>query len=158
MGKKKEKGQTINNIQNLNLEIDYEKLADAIVMAQEKASSNIDKSKKYTSAALAALVSTAFSGVSILGWIFTIGVPLYVWSIWHTFQWTGYEYIFSSVITILLYVGLMSVAVVYSIVLWRAAKEVNTERDRNYIIALFSGVVSFAALIVALVALVKEVS
>ena len=49
----------------------------------------------------------------------------------------------------------MSVAVVYSLVLWRAAKEVNTEKDRNYIIALFSGVVSFAALIVALVALVK---
>ena len=35
MAKKKEKQQIINNIQNLNLEIDYDKLAEAIVKAQE---------------------------------------------------------------------------------------------------------------------------
>ena len=34
MAKKKEKQQVINNIQELNLEIDYDKLADAIVKAQ----------------------------------------------------------------------------------------------------------------------------
>ena len=37
------------------------------------------------------------------------------------------------------------------------AKEIETEKDRNYIISVFSGIVSFAALIVALVALFKEV-
>ena len=33
MGKKREKAQVINHIQNLNLEIDYDKLAEAIVKA-----------------------------------------------------------------------------------------------------------------------------
>ena len=36
MAKKKDKPQVINNIQELNLEIDYDKLAEAIVKAQEK--------------------------------------------------------------------------------------------------------------------------
>ena len=37
MAKKKDKPQVINNIQELNLEIDYDKLADAMVKAQERA-------------------------------------------------------------------------------------------------------------------------
>jgi hypothetical protein len=41
--------------------------------------------------------------------------------------------------------------------MWKSAKEIETEKDRNYIISVFSGIVSFAALIVALVALFKEV-
>ena len=36
MAKKKEKPQVINNIQELNLEIDYDKLAEAIVKANKK--------------------------------------------------------------------------------------------------------------------------
>ena len=39
----------------------------------------------------------------------------------------------------------------------KSAKEIETEKDRNYIISVFSGIVSFAALIVALVALFKGV-
>ena len=36
MAKKKDKPQVINNIQELNLEIDYDKLAEAIVKANQK--------------------------------------------------------------------------------------------------------------------------
>ena len=36
MPKKKDKPQVINNIQELNLEIDYDKLAEAIVKAKKK--------------------------------------------------------------------------------------------------------------------------
>lgn len=47
MAKKKDKPQVINNIQELNLEIDYDKLAEAIVIAQKKErKTNEDKSKK----------------------------------------------------------------------------------------------------------------
>jgi hypothetical protein len=45
----------------------------------------------------------------------------------------------------------------YSMLLWKSAKEIEKENDRNYIISVFSGIVSFAALIVALVALFKGV-
>ena len=36
MAKKKDKSQVINNIQELNLEIDYDKLAEEIVKANQK--------------------------------------------------------------------------------------------------------------------------
>ena len=38
--KNKDKKQVINNIQELNLEIDYDKLAEAIIKANDKARSN----------------------------------------------------------------------------------------------------------------------
>ena len=43
MGKKDRKPPVVNNIQELNLEIDYEKLAEAIVKAQDKSSENANK-------------------------------------------------------------------------------------------------------------------
>ena len=47
MSKKKDKPQVVNNIEEINLEIDYEKLAEAIVIAQEKESKKSEeKSKK----------------------------------------------------------------------------------------------------------------
>ena len=48
MAKKKEKTQTINNIQNLNVEIDYDKLAESIVKAQEKVEETAQKKRRYT--------------------------------------------------------------------------------------------------------------
>ena len=43
MAKKKEKSQIINNIQELNLEIDYDKLAEAIAKANKKDAAKRDK-------------------------------------------------------------------------------------------------------------------
>ena len=45
MAKKKEKPQVINNIQELNLEIDYDKLAEAIVKANSQLDAEANKSK-----------------------------------------------------------------------------------------------------------------
>ena len=45
MAKKKDKNQPITHIQNLNLEIDYDKLAESIVKAQGKANETIKKHK-----------------------------------------------------------------------------------------------------------------
>ena len=46
MAKKKNSPQVINNIRELNLEIDYDKLAEAIVKAQEKSVAPNDKKEK----------------------------------------------------------------------------------------------------------------
>lgn len=45
MAKKKDKPQVINNIQELNLEIDYDKLAQAIVKAKQIEEENVAKKK-----------------------------------------------------------------------------------------------------------------
>lgn len=45
MAKKKDKKQTINNIQELNLEIDYDKLAEAIAKSKQIEEDNLAKKK-----------------------------------------------------------------------------------------------------------------
>ena len=48
---------------------------------------------------------------------------------------------------------LLAIALIFRCI----ANEIRAEKDRNYIVSVFSGLVSFAALIVALVALFKGV-
>ena len=155
MAKKKEKAQMINNIQNLNLEIDYDKLAESIIKAQEKAEVTTQKKRRYTLGTFATPLVVAFYSLSVLGWLLVVAVPVGVYKSWQTLRWDNFLNCFSSVVSLLFLVGIAVTVAFYSILLWKSAKEVEAETDRNYIVSMFSGVVSFAALIVALVALVK---
>ena len=66
-------------------------------------------------------------------------------------------YIFNNVVTLAFMVLICILLFLISIMFRGAANDMKSEKDRNYIVALFSGIVSFAALIVALVALLKGV-
>ena len=157
MAKKKDKPQIINNIAELNLEIDYDKLAEAIVKAQEKSENEANRNKKFTSGTFAMIICFAFRGVAILGWLIALATPIAIINMAKSFVWGEVNAIVSNVFSIAFAVALFVVLVLYSFLLWKSAKEIETEEDRNYIISVFSGIVSFAALIVALVALFKGV-
>lgn len=157
MAKKKDKPRIVNNIQELNLEIDYDKLAEAIVKAQENSEEETNKSKKHTSSVFALIVITMLQIASFL--VGLISVALFLRSICTAIDntWYGWANILRDILKIafeLLWVALFGM---YSVLLWKSAKEIETEKDRHYIISVFSGIVSFAALIVALVALFKGV-
>lgn len=162
MGRSKKKQEfqpQVINIEELEIEnkieIDYDKLADAIVKAQENVAATAKNKKRYTLGTFATPLIIAFYGLSILGWIFVVAVPIGVYNTWNTFHWSNVTECISSIIILLSTLGIAVTVALYSILLWKSAKEVEAETDRNYIISMFSGVVSFAALIVALVALVK---
>lgn len=157
MAKKKDKPQVINNIQELNLEIDYKKLADAIVKAQEEIQEKNNGAKNFTSSAFATITSLAFRGVAILGWIVAFAMIVATWNIFITLEWLTLIEVIKNIMIIVVGLALFLMIFLYSLLLWKAAKEIEKEKDRNYIIAVFSGIVSFAALIVALVALFKGV-
>ena len=157
MAKKKDKPQIINNIAELNLEIDYDKLAESIVKAQEKSENEANGKKKFTSGTFAMITSLAFRGVAILGWLIALATPIAIINMAKSFVWVEVNAIVGNVFSIAFAVALFIVLVLYSFLLWKSAKEIETEKDRNYIISVFSGIVSFAALIVALVALFKGV-
>ena len=157
MAKKKEKSQVINNIENLSLEIDYDKLAESIVKAQEKSENEANRRKKFTSGTFAMIISFAFRGVAILGWLIAFATPVAIINMVKSFVWNEVNVVMGNVFSIAFAVVLFVVLVLYSFLLWKSAKEIETEKDRNYIISVFSGIVSFAALIVALVALFKGV-
>ena len=157
MAKKKEKPQVINNIQELNLEIDYDKLAEAIVKANNKIEAEANKRKKFTSGTFAMIISLAFRGVAILGWLIALVTPIAIINMAKSFVWNEVNAVMGNIFSIAFAVALFVVLILYSFLLWKSAKEIETEKDRNYIISVFSGIVSFAALIVALVALFKGV-
>ena len=158
MAKKKDKLQVINNIQELNLEIDYDKLAEAIVKAQNNNVTTDKNESKYTTKTFASLISLSFRSVSImlLPIIVIIGLAM-KHAITEIMLWDNFSIIIANIMCTILVSSIAFVLGIYSAVLWKSAKEIEIEKDKNYIVSVFSGIVSFAALIVALVALFKGV-
>ncbi len=186
MAKKKNKNdkpQVINNIQEVKIEIDYDKLGETIKksISQDAEEENIDKSEfkkatlkewitvigwiitnkaetkgKMTPVLLSMIIKGFFNFLAVL---FTIlGVLAIVVSI------IGIVGLVKTVelltINTLYFIGLFSIGISllsFAFVLKISANEFSKEKDRNYIVSVFSGIVSFAALIVALVALFKGV-
>lgn len=157
MAKKKEKPQVINNIQELNLEIDYDKLAEAIVKANSQLDAEANKSKKFTSGMFSISVFVILRVIALLGWIIAFALLIGSINAFIEMSWNNFSTISGNIFQIIYSITITVLLVLYPLMLWKSAKEIETEKDRNYIISVFSGIVSFAALIVALVALFKGV-
>ena len=159
------------NNQDVNtLEIDYEKLADAIVKAQEKAKeiSIVDEVPKkitlkqkiqilwaiitnkattngtLTSSFISMSMSTAFNILALL----TVAFGVCIWFAMPSVNFMNIEIAgFFTVIS-------LPIALIFRAI----ANELKKETDRNYIVALFSGLISLVALIIAIIALMKGVA
>ena len=99
MAKKKDKPQVINNIQELNLEIDYDKLAEAMVKAQEKSENEANR-KKFTSGTFAIIISLAFRGVAIFGWLIALVTPIAIINMAKSFVWNEVNVVIGNVFSI----------------------------------------------------------
>lgn len=155
--KNKNKQQNNNSQKIVVQEFDYDKLAEAIVHAQEESSNKANEKKKFTSDAFAMLTTLTFRMMAILGWLIMGIMPVLIISICMTSSWNGFLDVAGNIIAILVIVLLAVLLFAFSFILWKAGKEIEREKDGNYIVTVFSSVVSFAALIVALIALFKGV-
>lgn len=171
MAKKKNSPQVINNIRELNLEIDYDKLAEAIVKAQEKSVAPNDKKEKIGfwravwlvvrnkesqsgkrgAVLLSEIMAFVFNVIAIIG--LALGVVLVIANIRPMMESSFRQ----GLLTFLIVIVSVFLSFSASLIFRGVANEMKAERDRNYIISVFSGIVSFAALIVALIALFKGV-
>ena len=184
--KYKNKPSTSNNTMPVNIEIDYDKLAESIAKAIKFCSKNseevdevsveqskeektsfwksiyciiFNKNKKktngrMTSDFLGGLIAALFNLIFVSGiFFFIIGIAAIVLSIIHL-EWSQDIIAENIFFIVLVFLSTITVAV-YSIIFRGLANEVAAEKDRNYIVALFSGVFSFAAFVVALIALLK---
>ena len=169
MAKKKDKPQVINNIQELNLEIDYDKLAEAIVKAQnvstiqeedpEDEETFIDKAVrgkiqkgKLFSQSLSKLMKCFFYILAVTS------VVLVLWFWWMTYEYiTPFTWNLENIMVIVTAIILATFDTFFAIIVWKIGNELGIEQDKNYIVSAFSCVVSLVALIVALVALFKGV-
>lgn len=108
-----------------------------------------------TSSAFALLVSITFRAVALAGFL-VFGAGLYA-----TVQYgvklygQGNLFAFENIFALIMVLLILFIVGMYAIIMWGASNEMRKEKDKNYIVAVFSGVVSFVALIVAFVALIK---
>ena len=172
MAKKKDKPQIINNIGEINLEIDYDKLAEAIVKAQNAAKeenkptekigfwkavgktivNQESKNGKRTSMLLAEIMNVIFNSMAVIAILFAmstiaVSVQKLNWNI--DFWQLAIQALIISVFVV--------TALATSLIFRAIANEIGAEKDRSYITTLFFGFTSLASLVVALISLFKEV-
>lgn len=167
------------------MEIDYDKLAEAIVKANNKQNTELTKQEEeiklsakekfrilkkgifqiitcknktenaLTTGLFAILVSMLFRAVAIFGVVAFVALISGLIDTCNGMTWEGLQIIpnvFTIATTILIGIAIL----LYSLVIWGSATEIENERDKNYIISVFSGIVTFVALIVALIALKND--
>ena len=145
MAKKKDKPQTINNIQELNLEIDYDKLAEAIVKAQQK--ETLQQSNMEHRGIILGLFNVLVFTTPIILILKTL-VGMWI----NCFQ-TGYPEIISNIIMCIV---LTVSGIFISLLLFSAVKETLCDTEKQ-MLSHFNTNIAVAALLVALVALFKGV-
>lgn len=147
MGKKKRR--TINNIGELNLEIDYDKLAEAISRVQNRQEDKYSGTREW----MKFILSPIFWTLALISAVLAITFLIYGACTLTGMFSAGLDWVAAITGAIEFFIGLFLVAVcAFS---WVSAKEIDEEKDRQYVASMFSNIVALVALIVSLIALVK---
>lgn len=146
MAKKKNNTTVVNNIDSVNVEIDYDKLAEAIVKAQQKAEVETIKETRKTSK-FRTLAMSFFNG-SIYSVIYVLSI-YFVYIIWTE----SYGKPGITLISCIIFTALFAFVAIYAFL---CQQETYNDKATD-VHQHFNTNVSLVALIVALIALVKEV-
>ena len=139
---------------NVNIEIDYDRLATAIVKAQEKVKA--DQEEKFTQGIFSLLTSWVLHIIGALG----LFIALYAlgYGIYHAvkiLQWIDGVHIFGNILTCLFILAIIFCVGVLSFMILKAGSEIQKSKDKNFVVSVFSALSGFIALVVALIALFK---
>lgn len=174
-----------NEIQKIEVELDYDKLAQAIVKANRLAETakpaqeqsekegnafvrfwkNVGKlltgrykveGEHWITAVFATILYVIFMVVGWIGFVASIVTFLYFWYYAIALlPWTGTEIIVQNIIFLIFYLVIVFLAFLVSLMMIGAGREAQKSKDKNFIVGAFSGMVGLVALIVSLIALVK---
>lgn len=174
-----------HNVFRSTTEIDYDKLAKAIIKAQQEAeeqkqveklqednskvklsasqtrklicaviTNKAESNGTLTSSFIGSLLASCFNLIALFGvGILILGVIAFV-IIVKDFDWSVNS-IPTNIIMIMLCMCFELIIAMVAFIFRCIANEIAKEKDRNYIIAVFSAVVAFAALVVAVVGYAK---
>lgn len=135
--------------QKISVEIDYDKLAEALSNAQNQQNKKHSGTREWMKVFLSAAFWTLVVISAVLGVLFVgYGISTIVEMVTSIFEW---PVLLTGIIEIIIGISFICVCA-FS---WVAAKEIDEETDRQYIASMFSNIVALVALIVALIALVK---
>ncbi len=157
-------------------EIDYERLSEAIIEAHRRLNEKPEEEEhekvgfwksvwlilrgkketndQLTTGAMAEPLAMIFKMIAVTGFM---GIILVVcWCVNYILTMSRTEITIYNILAPLIWsAALVFLFFVYSIALWGAGTEMHRTRDKHFIASVFSGMVSLAALVVALVALGK---
>lgn len=164
----------------VNVEIDYDKLAEAIAKAQNRNDTNkeevpagekiffwkkcwallrgkLDTKGEMLSGSMALLVSYLYGALALGCLIISFLYIVYICSDFAELHWNGLNAIITNVLTLSL--EILFVCFLLIIGLWAkgAANDIIHEKDKAYVATVFGGVVSFVALLTAIIALILQI-
>ena len=132
-------------------DIDYDKLAEAIVKANSKQQESYSPSREWMKYILIPIfwILAVLSGLLAIAMFISLCQNAAI--VFKSVTATGISVLIIEFVTTFFMLGFC----VFSVV---AAKEIDKENDRSYVASMFSNIVAIAALVVALVALLKGVA
>lgn len=146
MAKKSRK--RIDSSQSTPMMIDYDKLAHCIAKAIAEENEKENKQYSATRELLKFVLTPILFLVSLLSLV--IGIVLSVYTFSHINTGNIYE-MATSMIVFISGLACFSIAVIS----FMAGKEIDKETDRQFVVAVFSGVVALIALVISIISLVK---
>lgn len=145
----------INNIDKLEVktEIDYDKLAEAIVKAKKNADDEEYKSIRHLFALQKNGTSILYLTLGILGYIFAGLFIIALVATAFIVEWSSIIKILSNLFTFFIVIVGIIWIICISVFLHKSSTEIEKIKDKQLLIALSSSVTSFIALIVAIIAI-----
>ena len=178
MSKKRQKKKAVStpNINKVIVEIDYDKLANTILAVQQRVDISkediqgqeekfglikviwwILRNKKntherMTMAFMAIPIMFLFKIISIVGFISVVGLIWSGISQGISMQW-DVNSIIDNVLSLSLLVWGIIMVFFCSLIMWGVASEIEKTEDKHFLAAVFSGIISLAALIISIIAI-----
>ena len=108
----------------------------------------------YTARFMAEILSAGLNLLALMGAITCVVGIVVIIQTAVKMNWNEAE-IYTNIAAILCVLVCLIIVVLYSLIFRGAANDIRFEKDRNYIVAVFSGIVSFVALIISIIALYR---
>lgn len=157
MGKRKKSMKTTrpSKLETANktiVDIDYEKLADCMAKAIAEEHDRRINAQSITREWMKFIIAPVFWGISVLTAILAVGFAINGVSTFNS--WSQNTTDIKSVIEGFISFVLMLICIAIALPAFWAGKEFDQEKDRQFVVSVFSGMLSLVALIVAIIALV----
>lgn len=137
----------------VNVEIDYDKLAEAIIKAEKKSEDFDDKSAKYLFALQKNGTSMLYMALGIMGYIFSGLIVIALIATAFIVKWSSAINVISNVLTFFAIAIAVICLFIMSVFLHKSSKEIEKIKDKQMLMSLSSGLIGFIALIAAIVAI-----
>lgn len=136
------------NVTIIHNEIDYDKLAEAIVRANTKKQNTYSPSGEW----MKFVLTPIFWGIAVLSGVLGVGMIISICQNITTVFESG---VWNGIATLIIELAIALFAIGFCVFSVMSAREIDKEADRGYIASMFSNIVAITALIVALVTLIK---